>query len=56
MSIKKACDDLECAFGEAEAKLDRITEKVDATLAQADSAKSESACSSIGKAKIDPAF
>ena len=34
MSLKGACDQLESAFAEAEAKLDRVTEKVDATIAQ----------------------
>ena len=36
MSLKKACETLESAFAETEAKLDKVSEKVDETLAQAD--------------------
>ena len=34
--MKKACETLESAFAETEAKLDKVSEKVDETLAQAD--------------------
>jgi len=35
MSLKGACDKLESAFADAESKLDRVNEKVDQTIAQA---------------------
>lgn len=39
MSLKSACDNLETAFAEAEAKLEKVSVKVDQTIAQTDSAK-----------------
>ena len=35
MSLKGACDKLESAFAVAESKLDRVNEKVDQSIAQA---------------------
>jgi hypothetical protein len=36
MSLKNASDNLDAAFAEAEAKLDKVAEKVDASIAQVD--------------------
>lgn len=36
MALKTTCDNLETAFAEAEAKLDKVTEKVDETIAKVD--------------------
>ena len=47
MSLKGACDQLESAFADAEAKLDRVTEKVDASIAQANNPEQSSKPSNL---------